>query len=70
MVVSIKVSHHQGIATEVSLEDGGKMGRMTRWAAGCGRDVDIDDSCLDVIDSDEDALVFGGRVLGKKRTCL
>ena len=53
MVVSIKVSHHQGIATEVSLEDGGKMGRLTRWAACCRRDVDIDDSCLDVIDSDD-----------------
>ena len=70
MVVNIEVSHHQGIATEVSLKDGGKMGRMTRWAAGCGRDVDIDDRGLDVIDSDEDALVYGGRVIGKKKIRL
>ena len=70
MVVSIKVPHHQGIATEVSLEDGGKMGRVTRWAAGCGRDVDIDDSGLDVVNGDEYALVFGGRVIGEKRICL
>ena len=39
---------------------------MTRWAVGCGRDVDVDDSSLDVIDSDEDGLVFDGRVVGKK----
>ena len=70
MVVCIEVSLHQGIASEVSPEEGGKMGQMTRWVAGGGRDVDVDDSCLDVIDSDEDALVFGGLVLGKKRTCL
>ena len=35
-VVGVEIAHHQGVATKVLSEEGGEVGRVTGWAAGCG----------------------------------
>ena len=66
MVVGVEIAHHQGVSAEVSLEEGGKEGRMVRWTAGGGRDVEVDDGYCSVVDGDCDALMFGDIVAGEE----
>ena len=65
LVVGIKVTHHQGVASEVSLEEVGELGRVVTRAGVDGGDVDVNDCQLDMVYCHIDALVLCGGVIGE-----
>ena len=66
MVVRIEVAHDQSIAPKIPLKERDKRWGETPGAGGSGGDVDVDDGYLDVVNGDENALVFGSAVVGEE----
>ena len=66
MVVGVEVTHHQGVAAEVSFKEGGEVGREVGWAGASGGDVNVDYCNLDVVAGDLDPLMLSDGIRGEE----